>query len=1156
MSRNEPKHAGRQTNLETLESRQVMAADPLAGLWDIPIMTHGTVDEIPAVTQHSFAPDLVQHDTLPDISHHDFGDFDFRLDSENGYQNNGDLEQTLDSAHQLTGLDTVRENYGFTGGGQTVVVIDSGIAFDHYALGGGYGADYRVVGGWDFTENDSNPYDDGTEGSHGTHVAGIIGSSGDYSGNNTGVAPGVDLVGLRVFNDAGSGSFSWVSSALQWVIDNHDSFENPITAINLSLGTTWNSDTAPSWAGFLETKFQQIEQLGIFTSVSAGNDFTDYNTPGLSYPAASDYVVPVMSVDDSGSLSYFSQRHTSGIAAPGRFIRSTIPDYAGNNNGQADDWANFSGTSMAAPYVAGASVLIREAMQLMGQTNITQDDIYDHMLQTADTFFDSATSQNYSRLNLSAAIDAILPDDDYGSTAGEAHGLGTLGEGDAQISGMVSSLSDADYFTFTAGATGTATFSATASHQLDLAWDFNGAAATQSGSSWTIDVVAGQSYTVGVSTTDGLGYYDMDVAIESTFTFVDWSNIVGQQSHEGVSAAGEAWYRVTAGQTGYVTAQAAFTHSAGNIDLALYDSNMQMVDQSTSTTNGERVEYLATAGQDFFIHVTGTNADIDFQLTNMVNLSGATLTVTGTAGDDVVSFTAGSTHSLTVNGVDYSFSSATASNFVLNAGGGNDQLSLTGTSGNETTRMYYATTTVSGAGYSVTAAGFDDITMDSGGGAHDRAYLHDTGGDEQYTGFHNSVSFTGTGYSRQLQNFDYVIAYSTAGNDTAVFYDSTGNDTYVAFENRAVMYGSGFMHDVHRFASTTAYATTGFDSAIFHDGAGDDVYRAESLLSSRTGEGYLNTAAGFNYSIAYSGQGNDLAIMEDSAAYDILARLSSQRTVMYSTGTYYNDLRNFDNIQATSADGIDRAVFNGEAGDELFETWSDRSTYSGNGASLATFGFSYRVAFSNGGADVAEFNDSAGSDTYVGFHNRAVMYGAGFYSDAFGFSITRGYSTAGTDTAIFHDSAGDDVYSSTGNTSWMTGSGFRNESHGFASTRAFSTTGNDIAYFYDTPGDDIYVGWSDRAVMRGSGYRNDVYRFARTEAVSSVGSDLAVFYTGSGSESVHAEALGAYITDGSYQNTARGFARINAFDMDGDGGDDEAYSDSVDYIFNLYGDWS
>ncbi|MCA9232694.1 MAG: S8 family serine peptidase, partial [Planctomycetales bacterium] len=313
--------------LEQLEERLAMSADPLGGFLGGTI-EHHTIDEAP-----------------PALEHHTESNPDFWIDSSNQTTLNDHLRQidkALEEAHGQTGLLNARANYGFTGIGQTVAVIDSGIAYDHFALGGGFGSNYRVVGGWDFTEeNDANPYDDGPSGSHGTHVAGIVG--GD-SGNDTGVAPGVDLVALRVFNDAGAGYFSWVENALDWIHTNRNNFENPITAVNLSLGVaSWNSDTIPSWAN-LEDEFAQLEADGIFIAVSAGNSYTSFNTTGLSYPAASSYVIPVMSTDDSGLMSYFSQRHSRAIAAPGRTITSTVPDYAGNNNGTTDDYATMSGT--------------------------------------------------------------------------------------------------------------------------------------------------------------------------------------------------------------------------------------------------------------------------------------------------------------------------------------------------------------------------------------------------------------------------------------------------------------------------------------------------------------------------------------------------------------------------------------------------------------------------------------------------------------------------------------------------------------------------------------------------------------------------------------------------------------------------------------------
>lgn len=1147
----------RRSTLETLETRQVMSADPLGGLLSANVEHHSLIEE-PQLVHHS-GPGVVHHGDVPALVHHGSSADDFWIESSGDYvlrDSAGELEQTLNSAHGQTGLNAVRANYGFTGIGQTVAVIDSGIAYDHYALGGGLGAGYRVVGGWDFTENDADFYDDGTEGSHGTHVAGIVGGTGDTNGNDVGVAPGVDIVGLRVFDDAGNGSFGWVRDSLQWVLDNRTAFENPITAVNLSLGTTWNSADPPAWASYLEEKFQALEAAGVFISVSAGNSFTSYNTPGLSYPAASDYVVPVMSVDDSGSLSYFSQRHSSAIAAPGRWIRSTIPDYAGNNNGVTDDWANFSGTSMASPYVAGASVLIRQAMELVGQTNITQDTIYDHMIATADSFFDSATSQNYNRLNLSAAIDALLPNDDYGSTSGTAHSLGTL-SGESQFDGMISMLDDADYFTFTAGVTGTATFSGSATHQLAISWDFSGATASQNGDGdWELDVVAGQSYTIALSTNDGLGYYDIDVNVESNFSFVDWGSVNGQQNQTGVGNTGEQWYRVVAGQAGYVTAEALFNAGQGDVDIEIYDANQTLLASASQVAGGERIDYIASAGEELFLKVSGANSDIDFRLTNQVAVSGSSLTVDGTSANDTMSFIAGTNYDVTVNDVDYSFASAAIDTVTLNGGGGDDAITITGSTASETARMYLANTTLSGGGFSLTANAFDDVVLHSGGGSNDRVLMYDTNGNEQFTAWSDRATLTGAGFTRTAHDFDNVTAYSTNGDDTATFYDSAGNDTYVAFDNRALMYGSGFFNDARGFGTSVAHASTGFDKAIFNDSAADEVYTTSSLYSIRTGDGFSNEAIGFNYSISYSGQGNDIAIMNDSDAYDIFSMIDSNRSIMYSSGTYYNDLRGFSNISVNSTDGIDRAVFRGDDGDDTYDVWSDNATFSTSGVTVSTSGMYYRVAFSGAGNDDATFYDSAGDDTYVGFYNRAVMYGDGWYSDAYGFSTTRAFSTAGNDRAIFHDSAGNDSYYAYSNLARMVGTGFSNEAHNFGDTLAYSSFGIDTAYYFDTAAYDVYVGWSGRSLMFGDGYRNDTRGFERVEAVATTGADRAVFYTGSGEEDVHAEAFGAYITNGAYHNEARGFALVNAFDQDGDGGTDEAHTEATDYIFNLYGDWT
>ena len=291
-----------------------------------------------------------------------------------------------------------------TGAGQTVVVIDSGIAYDHASLGGGIGPNHRVVGGWDFAENDSDPYDDGPMGSHGTHIAGIIASTHETA---RGLAPGVDLVALRVFDDDGNSDLAWIEQALDWVHEHRLAFRSPITTVNLSIGMRWNGASVPNWTT-IEDELAMLEADGIFTAVAAGNGFAAHQVVGLNYPAASAFVVPVMSVEADGQLSSFSQRHERAIAAPGRQIRSTVPDYAGNFNYRTDDFTIYTGTSMAAPYVAAASVIVRQAMHRAGESGISQDAIESVMRNTADTIFDPTTGRSYLRLNLARAVDTIL----------------------------------------------------------------------------------------------------------------------------------------------------------------------------------------------------------------------------------------------------------------------------------------------------------------------------------------------------------------------------------------------------------------------------------------------------------------------------------------------------------------------------------------------------------------------------------------------------------------------------------------------------------------------------------------------------------------------------------------------------------------------------
>ncbi len=879
----------------------------------------------------------------------------------NTFGQHAPLQNSLSRAHGQTGLTTARNTYGLTGIGQTVAVIDSGLAWNHQALGGGFGANYRVVGGWDFTENDADPYDDGTAGSHGTHVAGIIGSD---NLTNTGVAPGVDLVALRVFNDSGAGYFHWVESALRWVHQNRNSFEHAITTVNLSIGSVWNSSSVPLWAQ-LEDEFAQLEADGIFIAVAAGNSFTSYNTPGLSYPGASSYVVPVAALDyNATALAGFSQRLNRVIAAPGTSITSSVPDYAGNGNGQADDFASYSGTSMASPYVAGSAVLIRQAMQFAGQTNITQDRIYDVMVNTADVVWDPITQQNYRRLNLQQAIASVMPADDYGSTVGAAHALGTVAIA-STFSGAIGTVSDRDYFTFTAGTTGNLTFTAATTDNLAARWEVvggGGAVSTVDGNDLTLNVTAGQTYTFAVCTTNGIGRYSVtaNTGIGSVqLGAVDFS----QLNNQAVNA--EQWYSFTAARSGVLTAEALYASVDGNVDLRLYNSASQLIGSSAVAGN-ERVDVNVVAGQQYHVQIVGSNNDVDVRLTNLVGRSGTTLSIWGTAAADTFSFTAGTTESIVINGVAYDYAAAAIATFNFNGLAGVDTVVINGSTAFDHVTLKPTSTIVVSAGYRVTIANAENTTVNSGG-----------------------------------------------GGDYAEIYDSTGNDVFFANPVQATMAGTGYSNAANGFAHLEVVGSTGYDVATLHDSSGNDTASGGLWSASLTGTGYFNRVWLFDATQTHAINGGfDVATLTDSAGNDTL--VAGPTSARLYGSAFDHATEGFDQVFATAnGGGWDIALLYDSAGDDAFWVLPKRAYLLGLNYYISAEGFEMNGAHGTTGNDKAYFYDSYTADWFDGYSKTAIMGGSGYVNYSYAFKEVAINASSGYDM-IARRAALEYVYSQTG----------------------------------------------------------------------------------------------------------------------------------------------
>jgi subtilisin len=228
---------------------------------------------------------------------------------------------------KLITWNVARVGYG-DGTGKTAWIIDSGIDFTHPDLNADATRSKSFINGVTSAADENG---------HGTHVAGIIGAK-----NNTvgvlGVASGASLVALRVFDKDGEGLLSSIVQALSYV----NSQAKAGDVVNMSLGEDEVS-------AILDQQVQNIAAKGIYVAIAAGND----HKPAVQFSPGrvnGKNIYTVSAVDSLDNFASFSNYGNDAVdfAAPGVRIPSTYL------NGK---YAIFSGTSMAAPHVAGLLLL-------------------------------------------------------------------------------------------------------------------------------------------------------------------------------------------------------------------------------------------------------------------------------------------------------------------------------------------------------------------------------------------------------------------------------------------------------------------------------------------------------------------------------------------------------------------------------------------------------------------------------------------------------------------------------------------------------------------------------------------------------------------------------------------------------------------------------
>lgn len=384
-------------------------------------------------------------------------------------------------------------------------------------------------------------------------------------------------------------------------------------------------------------------------------------------------------------------------------------------------------------------------------------------------------------------------------------------------------------------------------------------------------------------------------------------------------------------------------------------------------------------------------------------LDGTTVTVNGTSGDDVFTFLAGSTLRVGMNGETRSFSSTAVNSVKFLGRGGDDGLTITGSSVAETALLRPLTVTYTGAGFTLTGTQIETIRIISGGGA-DNATLLDSAGNDRLTARPTFVRLSGSGFDNRVDGFPLVTAKAIAGgnDDRADFYDSAENDRVYLKPTYTEIIGSNFRTRGIGFDRAFAHATAGGadDRAWFYDSNGDDTFTATPVQAVFVGAGFNNTANGFDRVFAYSASGGqDTAELHDSQGNDRLA-MKSGYSRMNGTG-FYNYVRRFSLVTAhATAGGSDRVDFYDSVGDDHFIGRPGHSQMIGQGFENHAHGFDKAYAYAPyGGEDRADLHDSQGDDRFASRPGYARIDGSGFYIDTRAFKQVYAHATQGNDTA-------------------------------------------------------------------------------------------------------------------------------------------------------------
>lgn len=254
---------------------------------------------------------------------------------------------------------------GYTGGGVTIAVVDTGVNYRHEGLRDNIWSNVDEVPSNNIDDDNNDPMDvtmANYNRGHGTHVAGIIAAKNGYP--VTGVAYDAKIMPIRVMDERNEGTNANIAKGVLYAV------ENKANIVNLSLEAPITAD--------LEEAIRYAESQGVVVVMGAGND----GAPQPSFPAslATDVGSAAGAVDKYKQVWPSSNRAgavpLNYVVAPGVDVTSTIPNIP--------FYGTDSGTSFAAPHVSGIVALLQNAVSKYSPDGLAPQEVKDLLALTAD----------------------------------------------------------------------------------------------------------------------------------------------------------------------------------------------------------------------------------------------------------------------------------------------------------------------------------------------------------------------------------------------------------------------------------------------------------------------------------------------------------------------------------------------------------------------------------------------------------------------------------------------------------------------------------------------------------------------------------------------------------------------------------------------------